>query len=81
MVVSPISVKLVLTMLYEGAAGNTALELEETLQLPARMQARKRFSAIIDSLLVSRHILLEHPIRPTSNWSIFTSTHTLTFLF
>jgi serine protease inhibitor len=53
MVVSPVSIKLVLAMLYEGAAGNTALELEQTLQLPARLQARKRFSAILDSLLVS----------------------------
>ena len=52
-VVSPVSIKLVLAMLYEGAAGNTASELERVLQLPARLQARKRFSAILDSLLVS----------------------------
>jgi hypothetical protein len=52
MVVSPVSIKLVLAMLYEGAAGNTALELEQTLQLPARLQGRKKFSAILDSLLV-----------------------------
>jgi len=53
-VVSPVSIKLVLAMLYEGAAGNTALEIEETLKLPARMQSRKRFSAIIASLLTKK---------------------------
>lgn len=53
-VVSPVSVKLLLTMLYEGAAGNTAWQLEQALQLPARLQTRKRFSAIIDSLLTKK---------------------------
>lgn len=54
MVVSPVSIKLVLAMLYEGAAGNTAWELEQALQLPARLQSRKKFSAIIDSLLTKK---------------------------
>ena len=42
-----------LAMLYEGAAGNTASELQQALQLPERLQARKRFSAILESMLVS----------------------------
>jgi serine protease inhibitor len=51
-VVSPISIKLVLAMLHEGAAGNTALEIEHTLHLPPRLQSRKKFTAVIDSLMV-----------------------------
>jgi serpin B len=53
LVVSPVSIKLVLAMLYEGAAGNTASELERVLRLPSRLQTRKRFSAILNSLLTT----------------------------
>ena len=56
LVVSPVSIKLVLAMLYEGAAGNTASELERVLRLPSRLQTRKRFSAILNSLLVSNPV-------------------------
>jgi serpin B len=52
MVVSPVSIKLLLAMLYEGAAGNTARELEHALHLPRRLQSRTKFAAILDSLLV-----------------------------
>jgi serine protease inhibitor len=52
--VSPVSIKLVLAMLYEGAAGNTAREMEHTLHLPARLQTRKKFTDVLDSLTV-RH--------------------------
>ncbi|KAK7868672.1 hypothetical protein R5R35_006965 [Gryllus longicercus] len=55
-VLSPVSVKLLLAMLYEGAAGDTAAELENALQLsrlepPARRpEARRRFSNIVAAL-------------------------------
>jgi serpin B len=52
MVVSPVSIKLLLAMLYEGAAGNTARELEQALHLTERLKSRKKFNAILDSLLV-----------------------------
>jgi serpin B len=51
-VVSPVSIKLLLAMLYEGAAGNTALELEQALHLPDRLGTRKKFTAILESLMV-----------------------------
>lgn len=53
-VVSPVSIKLVLAMLYEGAAGNTARELERTLHLPERLQTRKKFTAVLDSLMIKK---------------------------
>ncbi|XP_068082596.1 uncharacterized protein [Anabrus simplex] len=50
-VVSPIGIKLLLTMLYEGAAGNSAKELENVLQLPqSRQQTRLKYSAVLESL-------------------------------
>lgn len=52
MVVSPVSIKLLLAMLYEGAAGNTALQLGQALNLPQRLESRKKFTAVLDSLLV-----------------------------
>jgi hypothetical protein len=73
-VVSPVSIKLVLAMLYEGAAGNTAWELEKTLQLPARLQSRKKFSAIIDSLLVS--ILVTSAVYLPNQSLVHPATHT-----
>ncbi|PNF27058.1 Serine protease inhibitor 27A [Cryptotermes secundus] len=53
-VVSPVSIKLVLAMLYEGAAGNTAREMEHALHLPARLQTRKKFTTILDSLMMKK---------------------------
>nr|CAD7438503.1 unnamed protein product [Timema bartmani] len=54
-VVSPIGVKLVLAMLFEGAIGNTARELMKTLQLPeTRQSSRTKFSSILQSLQMTR---------------------------
>ncbi|XP_049847032.1 serine protease inhibitor 2-like [Schistocerca gregaria] len=50
-VVSPIGVKMVLAMLYEGATGDTARELEAGLLLTKdRQQTRDKYSAIVASL-------------------------------
>ncbi|XP_069680025.1 serine protease inhibitor 2-like isoform X2 [Periplaneta americana] len=50
-VVSPVSVKLVLAMLYEGARGNTAQELEKALHLPtSRLKSREMFTQVLKSL-------------------------------
>ncbi|GLV37693.1 Serpin 27A [Carabus blaptoides fortunei] len=52
--VSPLSIKLVLAMLYEGATGATEKELERILQLPVSRQAtRDRFQQILSSLQTS----------------------------
>ena len=75
-------------MLYEGAAGNTAWELEQALQLPARLQTRKKFSAIIDSLLVciilvpsATNLINQSPVHPTISRDLlaFQRSNTQTF--
>ncbi|KDR09408.1 serine protease inhibitor 27A-like [Zootermopsis nevadensis] len=60
MVVSPVSIKLLLAMLYEGAAGNTALQLGQALNLPQRLESRKKFTAVLDSLLTKKPEYLLH---------------------
>nr|ATU82781.1 secreted Serpin protein [Pristhesancus plagipennis] len=52
-VLSPISVKLVLAMLYEGANGNTSLQLEDVLNIArlTRSFTPHKFSTILKSLL------------------------------
>jgi hypothetical protein len=64
-VVSPVSIKLVLAMLREGAAGNTGRELEQTLNLHSRLQSRMKFSAILDSLMVRTNIVCCVPHQPS----------------
>lgn len=50
-IISPISLKIALVLLYEGAQGETAYELANILQLPATRNAtRKKFSNILQSL-------------------------------
>ncbi|XP_031775315.1 serine protease inhibitor 27A isoform X2 [Apis florea] len=50
-ILSPISLKIALVLLYEGAQGETAYELANTLQLPGTRNAtRKKFSNILQSL-------------------------------
>lgn len=60
LVISPISLKIVLAMLYDGATGQTATEIQQALdfggQAPTlRSKSRERFSSILKSLEV-RHI-------------------------
>ncbi|XP_033314153.1 uncharacterized protein LOC117213042 [Bombus bifarius] len=51
MLLSPISLKIVLVLLYEGAQDETAHELATAMQLPANENViRKRFSTILQSL-------------------------------
>ncbi|XP_046743281.1 serine protease inhibitor 27A-like [Diprion similis] len=51
MLISPISVKLALVLLYEGAQGQTAHELADVLELPnGREATRDRFATILRSL-------------------------------
>lgn len=54
-VISPISLKLVLAMLYEGAKGNTSKQLEKALNIMphARSFTATKFSSILQSLEVS----------------------------
>ncbi|XP_066906144.1 serine protease inhibitor 2 [Halyomorpha halys] len=49
-ILSPISVKLVLAMLYEGAGGTTAKELEDVLKIEKGPAPAQRFSNILQSL-------------------------------
>lgn len=52
--VSPISLKLVLVLLYEGAQDQSAYEIAGAIQLPATQSTiRKRFSTILQSLQVN----------------------------
>lgn len=51
--ISPISIKILLNMLYEGSSGETAKELEKKLQLPSdKNLARMKASAVLRSLQV-----------------------------
>lgn len=53
-VVSSISVKLVLLMLYEGALGNTAKQIEQVVGIIGRKQSiRERYSQKLQSLQVN----------------------------
>ncbi|XP_054273475.1 uncharacterized protein LOC128993531 [Macrosteles quadrilineatus] len=56
-VISPVSLKVVLAMLYEGANGTTAQEIGDALDLSnnatERRHSRERFSAILKSLQTS----------------------------
>ncbi|XP_063241455.1 serine protease inhibitor 27A-like [Bacillus rossius redtenbacheri] len=55
MAVSPVGVKVVLAMLYEGAVNQTAAELRDTLHLPARRSdSRARFGKVLRSLQAVR---------------------------
>lgn len=58
MIISPISLKVVLAMLYEGASGTTAQEIGDALNLnnatANRQTARARFTTILQSLQVSQ---------------------------
>ncbi|CAH1403068.1 unnamed protein product [Nezara viridula] len=49
-ILSPISVKLVLAMLYEGASGTTAKELEDVLKIEKGPAPAQRFSNVLQSL-------------------------------
>lgn len=57
-VISPISLKVVLAMLYEGASGKTAQEIANALNLErqetARALSRSKFSTILKSLKTSK---------------------------
>lgn len=50
--VSPLSLKLILSMLYEGASGSTKIELEHILEVTSSNQSliREKFQRIIESL-------------------------------
>lgn len=53
-VVSSISVKLVLLMLYEGALGNTAKQIEQIVGIHGHKQSiRERYSQKLQSLQVN----------------------------
>jgi serine protease inhibitor len=65
-VVSPIGVKIVLAMLYEGSLGKTAAEIKTVLELPeTRGAVRKRFGTILASLQVRKAI---KPIERYQTW-------------
>ena len=52
--ISPISAKLAMIYLYEGAQGKTAQELSNALHLPInRAVTREKFTNILNSLQVS----------------------------
>lgn len=50
--ISPLSLKLILSMLYEGASGSTKVELENILEVTSSNQSliREKFQSIIESL-------------------------------
>jgi serine protease inhibitor len=50
--VSPVSVKLLLGMVYEAAAGESAQQIKQALNLGQRVESRRRFKAILNSLNV-----------------------------
>lgn len=53
-VISSLSVKLVLMMLYEGALGNTAKQIENTVGFTDQKQIiRERYSQKLESLQVN----------------------------
>lgn len=53
-VISSISVKLVLLMLYEGALGNTAKQIEQIVGISGRKEnIRERYSQKLQSLQVN----------------------------
>ena len=53
LLISPISVKLALVLLYEGAQDNTARELANVMHLPVgRWDNRDKFKLILQSLRV-----------------------------
>ncbi|XP_059468356.1 serine protease inhibitor 2-like [Neocloeon triangulifer] len=49
--VSPVSVKLLLAMIYEGAAGDSAREIQTALALGEKSETRRKFRGIVDSLV------------------------------
>lgn len=59
--ISPISLKLALVLLYEGAQDETAKELEKAMNLPAsRSATREKYSNVLKSLqvrLTTRYLL------------------------
>ncbi|KAK6636974.1 hypothetical protein RUM43_010640 [Polyplax serrata] len=61
--ISPISIKILLNMLYEGSSGETAKELEKKLQLPSdKNLARMKASAVLRSLQAfSMHLKAADP--------------------
>ncbi|CAB3369129.1 Hypothetical predicted protein [Cloeon dipterum] len=49
--VSPVSVKLLLAMIYEAAAGESAREIQTALNLGGNLECRNKFRAIVNSLV------------------------------
>lgn len=53
MILSPLSLKLVLALLYEGAAGLTDKEFRRVLNFPENKTViRKEYSDLLDALIV-----------------------------
>ncbi|XP_044741554.1 uncharacterized protein LOC123302606 [Chrysoperla carnea] len=79
MIVSPISVKILLSLLFEGAAGNTSKELSEVLELPfERKASRERMQKVINSfqakhpdyeLLMSTRLFLDGHYTPRQRFT------------
>ncbi|XP_015514612.1 uncharacterized protein LOC107220504 [Neodiprion lecontei] len=84
MLISPISVKLALVLLYEGAQGQTAHELAGALELPnGREATRDRFSTILRSLQtyqqeytldISTRLIVDTSIQPKQRYSAIVKT-------
>lgn len=54
MLLSPISLKIILALLYEGASGGTKREIQAVLQFPlSKQETRSRFERILRTLQVS----------------------------
>ncbi|KAJ8686512.1 hypothetical protein QAD02_022306 [Eretmocerus hayati] len=78
LLVSPVSLKLALTLLYEGAQDETAQELADVMHLPiGRSATRDKFSSIIKSLQTQRpeyalnigtRIFMDNSIKPRQRY-------------
>lgn len=77
--ISPLSLKLVLALLYEGASGETALQFQRTLGFPDDRKAlREKYAEIIDVLQGEREeyifnlgtrIFLDSRIQPLQQYA------------
>ncbi|XP_012263958.2 uncharacterized protein LOC105690599 [Athalia rosae] len=84
MLISPISIKLTLALLYEGAQGQTAHELAGALELPGgRAATRDRFSSVLRSLQASRpeysfdistRLVVDQSIKPRQRYGAILKT-------
>ncbi|XP_058796225.1 uncharacterized protein LOC131667058 [Phymastichus coffea] len=83
--ISPISLKLALVMLYEGAQEDTARELAKALRLPARAEeSRARYTSILRSLEekspeytqnYGNRIYLDNTILPRQSYAAILEAH------